>query len=76
MYAAIKGTYENGQVTLEEPPPTLDRAKVVVMFLVDEEADQSNATQRKGVRLGGLSGQGYRIPDDFNAPLDDLSEYQ
>jgi hypothetical protein len=76
MYAAIKGTCENGQVTLEEPPPTLGRAKVVVMFLVDEEANQSIATQRKGVRLGGLSGQGYRIPEDFNAPLDDLSEYQ
>lgn len=76
MYAAIKGTCENGQITLVEPPPTLGRAKVVVMFLVDEEEDQSNAPQRKGVRLGGLAGQEYRIPDSFNAPLDDLTEYQ
>lgn len=30
---------------------------------------------RKGVKIGGLAGQGYAIPDDFNEPLDDLSEY-
>lgn len=70
MYAAITGTCENGEVTLEEPPPTLGRAKVVVMFLVDAPQDQSNAEPRKGVRLGSLAEQGYRIPDDFNVPLD------
>jgi len=29
----------------------------------------------QGVRLGSLAGQ-YSIPDDFNAPLDDLNDYQ
>ncbi|MBK1620379.1 hypothetical protein CKO42_18425 [Lamprobacter modestohalophilus] len=76
MYAAITGTFENGEVTLEEPPPTLGRAKVVVMFLVDDPQDQSNREPRKGVRLGSLAEKGYQIPDDYNVPLDDLSGYQ
>ncbi len=29
----------------------------------------------QGVRLGSLAGQ-YSIPDDFNAPLDELNDYQ
>lgn len=32
-------------------------------------------TSAAGVRLGSLAGQ-YSIPDDFNAPLDDLKDYQ
>jgi hypothetical protein len=74
MYAAIKGTYENGQVILEEPPPTRQRTRVVVMFLADEE--KTDGVVRKGVKLGSLAGQGYRIPENFNDPLDDLSEYR
>lgn len=31
------------------------------------------AEKGTGVRLGSLAGQGYRIPDDFNDPLDDLN---
>lgn len=76
MYTAIKGTYENGQVILDEPPPTRQKAKVVVMFLGDEDNESKQPTKiSTGVRLGSLAGQGYRIPDDFNAPLDDLAEY-
>ena len=74
MYTAIKRTYENGRVTLEETPPTTRKTKVVVMFLADE--DQPAAPSRKGVTLGGLAGRGFRIPEDFNEPLEDLSEYQ
>lgn len=73
MYAAITGIYENGQVVLEEPPPTTKKTKVLVMFLADEEKKPDS--WRKGVRLGSLAGQGYRIPDDFNNPLSDLDEY-
>ncbi len=29
----------------------------------------------KGVKIGGLSGKGYNILDDFNEPLDDLKDY-
>ncbi|GAB3640050.1 hypothetical protein [Spirosoma arcticum] len=72
MYTAINGIYENGQLTLTERPPTTRRTKVVILFL-DEPAADSIATG-PGVRLGSLAGK-YRIPDDFNAPLDDLNEY-
>lgn len=74
MYTAIKGIYENGKVTLEETPPTLQKTKVVVMFLADNL--KPTETPHKGVTLGSLAGKGYAIPDDFNDPLEDLSEYQ
>lgn len=73
MYAAIKGTYENGRAILEETPPTMAKTKVAVMFLTDEEPPAEPS--RKGVTLGSLAGRGYRIPEDFNEALEDLSEY-
>lgn len=79
MVKAIEGTYENGQLTLNETFPTSKKTKVVVVILEDENPSD---TQRKpgglshlgGVRLGSLAGK-YSIPDDFNAPLDDLRDY-
>ena len=74
MYTAVNGIYENGQLTLTERPPTTRRTKVVILFL-DETSTNSEATSSlAGVRLGSLEGK-YRIPDNFNAPLDDLGEY-
>ena len=73
MYTAINGIYENGQVILQEPPPTLQKSKVVVMFITEE--DKSTPLTSKGVKLGSLTGKGFAIPDDFNAPLEDLKDY-
>ena len=73
MYTAINGIYENGQVILQEAPPTLQKSKVVVMFITEE--DEACPLASKGVKLGSLAGKGYAIPDDFNLPLDDLKEY-
>lgn len=73
MYTAIKGTYENGQVILEETPPTDEKAKVVVMFLTEEQIAAKPV--HRGVKIGSLEGKGYSIPDDFNEPLDDLKDY-
>ena len=73
MYTAIKGIYENGRVVLEETPPTMQKTRVLVMFLADEE--KQSKTLCKGVKLGSLAGQGYNIPENFNDPLDDLREY-
>jgi hypothetical protein len=71
MYTTIKGVYENGQITLEETPPNIQKTKVLVVF-TDEE---NSTSEKKGVRIGSLAGKGYNIPDDFNEPLDDLKEY-
>ena len=71
MYTAIKGIFRDGQIFLQETPPTTQITEVVVMFM--EATEPENA--KRGVRLGSLAGQGYSIPDDFNAPLDDLKDY-
>lgn len=78
MYTAVKGTFENGQVTLEEPAPTLEKTKVVVMFLPEEkESGSFNGIRKMGTlkSLGETKGKTYSIPDDFNDPIDDLKDY-
>ena len=74
MFTAIKGIYENGQVILEEAPPTIQKSRVVVMFMTEQEQTRPKSLH-KGVKIGSLAGKGYNIPDDFSAPLDDLKEY-
>ena len=73
MYTAVNGIYEDGNLILTEAPPTTRKSKVVVLFL-EEEIVPTDKPRRKGVRLGSLAGQ-YSIPDNFNDPLDDLSDY-
>jgi hypothetical protein len=73
MYIAIKAIYENGQVILQEPPPTDEKTNVIVTFVKDEIPKIKPST--KGVKIGSLAGKGYKIPDDFNQQLADLSEY-
>ena len=73
MYAAIKAVYENGQIVFSEKPPTNEKSNVIVMFLKEEVEEIKQQT--KGVKIGSLSGKGYRIPDEFNEPLSDLNEY-
>lgn len=73
MYTAIKAIYENGQIIFQEQPPTTEKTNVIVMFIKDEPEKAKH--QHKGVRIGSLAEKGYNIPDDFNAPLNDLKEY-
>ncbi len=72
MYSAIRGIYENGTLTLLEPAPTPEKSDVLVTFL--QEGTHKITPAKKRV-LGGLRHLGGRIPDDFNAPLDDLKDY-
>lgn len=69
MLTTIKGIYHNGQIVLEEVPPTKNKTKVVVTFL---EVVQSSLFQKRC--LGSLKGK-IGIPDNINKPLDDLKEY-
>ena len=69
MLTTIKGTYYNGQIILDEIPAAKNKSKVVVTFL---EEIQSSPFQKR--RLGSLKGK-IGIPDNFNAPLDDLKDY-
>ena len=69
MLTTIKGTYNNGQIVLDEIPPTKNKSKVVVTFL--EEIESSTLQKRPFGSLKGKIG----IPDNFNEPLDDLKDY-
>ncbi len=68
MLTSIPGTYENGQIRLEEPPPTDKPMRVIVTFT--EEVPPTPRKRQAGV----LSGKIW-MADDFDAPLDDLNEY-
>ncbi|MBB1127048.1 hypothetical protein [Thiospirillum jenense] len=70
MHTAITGTYENGQVILDELPPTMRHAQVIVTFIENTEW-----TPNQGVKLGSLAQRGYSIPEDFNTLIDDFNEY-
>lgn len=69
MLTTIKGIYNNGQIVLDEIPPTKNKSKVVVTFL--EEIPSPPFKKRS---LGSLKGK-IGIPDNFNEPLDDLKDY-
>ncbi|MDQ6756847.1 MAG: DUF2281 domain-containing protein [Bacteroidota bacterium] len=71
MLTAIKGTYKNGHVILEEPAPTDKTVPVLVTFL-EKEVQHLNLKLNR--IIGSLEGK-ISIPDDFNEPLDDLKEY-
>lgn len=75
MYTAITGTYENGELVLDEPPPTRQRVAVIVTFM--DVQDQARPARRPGslLRLGQAQGKAFGLPDDFNEPLGDLREY-
>ena len=71
MLTTVKGTYENGQVFLEEIPPTKTKMEVIITFLGEIKVKKN---KKQGVKLGSWEGK-YAIPDDFNEPLDDLKDY-
>lgn len=68
MLKSIKGTYENGKITLEETPDFNERVNVIVTFL------EEIPLQKKRRVPGSLKGKVW-MSDDFNDPLDDLKEY-
>lgn len=74
MHTAIEGVYENGMVTLSEPPPTTDKTEVVVIFPGKKNQQNASDRPRKGVRLGSLEGK-ISISNDFNEPLEDFADY-
>jgi hypothetical protein len=69
MLTTIKGYYENGQITLAEKPPIVEKTEVMITFL------ESSPAATKILRTpGGLKGK-VSLPDNFNDPIDDLKDY-
>jgi hypothetical protein len=65
MLTAVKGIFENGQITLMEKPPVDKRMEVIVTFI------EENPAPLKKRKAGILSGK-VKMSDDFDEPLDDL----
>lgn len=70
MLTTIKGYYEKGTIVLTEPAPVTYKTEVIVTFLTGENL--SNGAKLR--TPGGLKGK-VSVPDDFDAPLDDLKKY-
>lgn len=60
MSTTVTGTYNNGEIILDEIPPIKNKSKVLVTIL--EEVPLSPLKKR---RLGSLKGK-IGIPDNFN----------
>lgn len=61
MLTTVKGTYDNGRITLHETPSVPEHTEVIVTFL-EKEGDRRN---RRG---GSMKGEVW-MADDFNDPL-------
>ena len=71
MLNAIKGIYNNGQVTLEETPETSEPVEVLVTFTKDISATQP----KKKLVFGFAKGQVLYMAPDFNEPFEDVKDY-
>jgi hypothetical protein len=49
MLKAVTGTYSNGQITLDETPPDIDQAPVVITFLPVSQQTPSELTTPEAV---------------------------
>ncbi len=68
MLTSVKAFYEDGKITLMEEPPVTEKTEVTVLF-------PTEAAQQIGERkLGTLKGK-FKVPDDFNEPLEELKDY-
>ncbi|HWB25615.1 MAG TPA: hypothetical protein VG738_09050 [Chitinophagaceae bacterium] len=71
MLTTVKGTYNNGQVMLEEAPETNGPVEVLVTFTREIEPAKQNAKRLFGFAKGKIT----FMAVDFDAPLEDLKEY-
>ena len=76
MYTAVKGIYENGVLKFTETPPSIEKSEVVILFMDEQNENEfSEKKAKSGVVLGSLANKGFKIPDNFNDPIDDLNDY-
>lgn len=69
MLTTVRGIYENGQITLEEPLAT-QHARVIVTVLEEIRDDLPKRKRPFGISKGSI-----QLNDDFNEPIDDLKDY-
>lgn len=54
MFTTINGIYENGQITLEESPPTEKRMRVLITFVEESNNNLPNETTIKALQAAEL----------------------
>ena len=72
MLTTVRGTYENGQVILEEAL-SVNRAKVLVT-VVEELKTIDKKNTHKPRKAGSMTGT-FSLGADFNDPLNDFKDY-
>lgn len=76
MTTAVFGTYQNGQVTLDEALPiTTKKAKVIVTVVEEFDNDETIKPKRQLGLLKGTFVGDYWNSQEFNDPIDDLKDY-
>lgn len=68
MLTTVKGTFKNGQITLEKKPDIEEEVQVIITFLEKREIQKSKRI------IGSMKGL-FKVPEDFDEPLDDLKDY-
>jgi hypothetical protein len=78
MLTTVSGTYENGQITLDEALPIRTSRVKVIVTVLEETGDaqpQPARPKREFGRMAGTFTDSYWLSDAFNEPLDDLKDY-
>ncbi|QPK62414.1 prevent-host-death protein [Methylomonas sp. LL1] len=65
MLTTVQGHYHHGVIQLDELPPDLSDARVIVTFLVEAKSITPKAKRP----LGLAPDRGQALPTDFDAPL-------
>ena len=69
MFTTIKGTYQNGKIFFNEPPPSLDKSDVLITFTQPEQSLIKNNIDRKG---GFAKDYILYVAPDFDDSMEDL----
>lgn len=75
MLVTVTGTYENGQIHLDEGLPVKTGKAKVIVTVVEEVQEESGKPKRQLGRLKGTFTHPYWSSKEFYDPLNDLKDY-
>lgn len=75
MMTTVYGTYENGQITLDESLPVKTGKAKVLVTLIEEVTDSLKKPKRQLGMLEGTFTGDYWNSEEFNESLDDFKDY-
>ncbi|CCH51644.1 hypothetical protein BN8_00583 [Fibrisoma limi BUZ 3] len=75
MLTTVTGTYENGQIHLDEELPIKSGKAKIIVTVVEELVEEITKPKRELGRLKGMFAHPYWSSKEFNDPIDDLKDY-